>query len=328
MLEFEWKRIVSGAESEDSSAGYHTAVLIGSKIFVYGGYLLTTTDALYSLDYTKKKWTRVDSRNKPVSRCGHGAVLVDDRMLIMGGWSDGIGFLEDSLYSFDICLQEWFHIDTSPTHLNPRYLMDAHYVEGTHEVLVFGGKTNSYTFSDLTTLDPISNLWRAVKGRGKPPRARAQYSSCIAQNTLYVFGGEGGDLLRFQDLFIFDCKSRQWNSVEVKGKIPKPLFAASLTKVEDKLIMFGGYSLTGPVNDMYIYDIEKETWSVPNDNSLLFKERIEVNGDFPRPMFHHEAVKTWNKILFIGGLEVFRRHEPGYYKFHDYFELLMYSKDV
>jgi len=74
---------------------------------------------------------------------------------------------------------------------------------------------------------------------GKYPPQRANHSSAIIKNNLYIFGGWDGTK-RLNDLFFLDTLTLTWTKVVVDGTAPSPRAGMSLTNLNDKLLLFGG----------------------------------------------------------------------------------------
>jgi N-acetylneuraminic acid mutarotase len=86
------------------------------------------------------------------------------------------------------------------------------------------------------------------------PPPRANHSSSIILDNLFIFGGWDGSK-RLNDLFVFNLKQFIWSQVVVVGESPAPRAGMELCNVNDKLFLFGG---SGPhafcFNDLYTFD--------------------------------------------------------------------------
>lgn len=68
----------------------HTGVVIGSKLYIYGGRLSTIKDSniLYELNLLDLTWSVIKCLgDQPIGVDGHSAIVLDRMMIIFGGFS-------------------------------------------------------------------------------------------------------------------------------------------------------------------------------------------------------------------------------------------------
>ena len=112
----------------------------------------------------------------------------------------------------------------------------------------------------------------------------------LAQNLIIVFGGFDSHEY-FNDLHILDLSSRRWSKVDYQGdQCPPARYAHTATIVGRQLLVFGGQSLDGPLNDVWIFDFETLQWMSP-----------KISGEPPQPRSYHTASLIGDKILIFGG---------------------------
>jgi len=80
-------------------------------------------------------------------------------------------------------------------------------------------------------------------------------------NVFYVFGG-GNFHQFFNDLFVFDIATRTWFLPSVSGKEPPaPRASHTATKIDEShFCLIGGGEPTSVFNDVYLFNIESNTW--------------------------------------------------------------------
>ena len=117
-------------------------------------------------------------------------------------------------------------------------------------------------FSLLSLVDSISV--GMIPNTGTPPSLRELPGIALSKSSqkIYIYGGRFETLLG--DMWEFDLSSNQWSVIHTSSTLnPGPRSEAYLFPIEaaGKIIMFGGNSLTGPVSDLWEFDINHESVS-------------------------------------------------------------------
>ena len=134
------------------------------------------------------------------------------------------------------------------------------------EVYSFMGIGTKKTWDDIsnkTYILPLkSGKW--IEGRPVPGVAgRLGASAVSAKGKVYVFGGyvvdgQGNELV-VADVNTYLADERRWYRA---ADIPVPVDSAVSGVTHDRYIyLVGGRSKNGPVNNVQVYDVEKNTWS-------------------------------------------------------------------
>ena len=183
------------------------------------------------------------------------------------------------------------------------------------QMLVFGGYFNSKRrFNDTYILKVLGNpgyVWRQPSNQqsGQPPQnteskigapePRANHSAIFVEdlNRVYIFGGHGGvgySRKAFNDLHFIDTKNFEWTRVEALGSPPEPRggHVAGLLPKSRRLFVQGGWSSISQYSNLYIFEVNSNTWS-------------ELNVNFHTPRWNHcglmvPALPHW-KLFFFGG---------------------------
>ena len=100
------------------------------------------------------------------------------------------------------------------------------------------------------------------------PEPRAYHSMTAYKNKIIIFGGHGGvdyNRCAFNDLYELDLESFEWKKTKPKGNPPEPRggHVASLLANKDKLLIFGGWNFILQFSNIFIYDLQTETWEDP-----------------------------------------------------------------
>lgn len=123
------------------------------------------------------------------------------------------------------------------------------------------------TWNDVTNQVYVMTVTHAGKwSEGRPvpgPVGRLNAAASGAKGLVVLMGGyvvDGHDLeLTLPDVNIYEPGARRWS----RGKdIPVPVDSAVTGVVHDRLVyLIGGRSASGPVKNVQIYDVEKDTWT-------------------------------------------------------------------
>lgn len=89
----------------------------------------------------------------------------------------------------------------------------------------------------------------------------------------------------------FNTKEFIWEKLNSQGEVPKPRRGHSMVLIESLIVIFGGSDLNNNFyNDLYIFDLLKNTWM-----------KINHFGDIPSPRAEHSAVVYGTTIWIFGG---------------------------
>jgi hypothetical protein len=100
-----------------------------------------------------------------------------------------------------------------------------------------------------------------VPETGTPPSLRALPGIvyCSSENKLYLYGGRK-DVI-YGDMWEFDLNSKIWSEIH-PGSImsPGPRYNTHLVMLEKsrQFVLFGGETESGPISDVWLYDIDSE----------------------------------------------------------------------
>jgi N-acetylneuraminic acid mutarotase len=160
-----------------SVRSFHSAVEVGGKMYVFGGYGVGYLNDLHVYDPATREWTDLStptSGTAPSARYAHSAVELGGKMYVLGGYAHGGSYLND-LHVYDPATGEWTDLST-PTSGSPPSLLTYHStVELGGKMYVFGGNNSSNTgHNDLHVYDPATGEWNdlSTPTSGSPPSLR------------------------------------------------------------------------------------------------------------------------------------------------------------
>ena len=211
------------------------AAVIGKDIYMFGGYQYFTSTRfndlwkLTSITEGGFSWRKIEFQREvklPACRNDHCAWEYEDCMWVFGGKVDLQGH------------SEWLnsHGETSPD-----------------------GSTNQ-----LLRYDPSTQWWTNPQSFGTVPSPRAQHSTALIGDKLWLFSGCTGVGRNIIDncFFQLDIKSHTWTQTLINNKIPNPYSFCCLVAISNtQLVLHMCIDLTPPEkNDTWIIDLSSSTW--------------------------------------------------------------------
>ncbi|CAB3398872.1 unnamed protein product [Caenorhabditis bovis] len=243
----------------------HTVVEYGGKAYLWGGRNddFGASNVLHSFDPENRRWERIDVTGfVPAARDGHTAVVVENKMVLFGGFEEDAQRFSQETFIFDFDTRKWSELKTTGT---PPLWRDFHTAAAIDGVMyVFGGRSDQNgqvgddelfhssrdTYDDkLMALDLKTAHWRVVKASGKTPLGRRSHSAWVYNGKMFIFGGYLGTRNRhFNELYCFDPKTNEWDIIEAFGTYPSPRRRHCSVVVDNRVFLFGG---TSPSNRCY-----------------------------------------------------------------------------
>eukprot|EP00817_Percolomonadidae_sp_ATCC50343_P001843 CAMPEP_0117428924 /NCGR_PEP_ID=MMETSP0758-20121206/8528_1 /TAXON_ID=63605 /ORGANISM="Percolomonas cosmopolitus, Strain AE-1 (ATCC 50343)" /LENGTH=268 /DNA_ID=CAMNT_0005215559 /DNA_START=230 /DNA_END=1036 /DNA_ORIENTATION=+ len=109
----EWKKIKEkDKDSRPSCRSRHSMVYYNGDLIVFGGRRQhVDNNELHAFSLSKKCWRPLESHNPPVPRSAHTALVVNDNMVVYGGF--GYMHLRD-LHHYHFLTQQWQEIQLCP----------------------------------------------------------------------------------------------------------------------------------------------------------------------------------------------------------------------
>jgi len=269
-----WAPSLIKAKSEVPHIKNHTATLVGSKVYVFGGYdNKKNHNNIHLLDCTTYEWDmlrsvrghydeRVRKTRKPEGRNGHTCTLADGQLWIIGGWLGQGPHAAKDMWVFDISRSQWTQPETYGKSPGPCNMHTTEYIKHLGELFVFRGGDGREYMNDLHSFNIKKYLWTHLAPKGRLPLKRANHASCVVDDKMFIFGGWDGQK-RLNDIHVLDTRlfPPSWSTPTSHGEPPSPRAGMTLTNVQGKIFLFGG---SGPQNkcydDLQVYDPSTFTW--------------------------------------------------------------------
>mmetsp|Transcript_31973 Transcript_31973/g.76650 ORF Transcript_31973/g.76650 Transcript_31973/m.76650 type:complete len:677 (+) Transcript_31973:36-2066(+) len=241
---------------------------------------------------------------KPEDREGHAAVQIGDLSFIMGGCQLDIKCFAD-VWSYDASNGIWTIVETSGEGPSSRGGHTA--VAFGQDMLIFGGANSDETYNDVYKLDTTTGRWyRGVAAtEDKPPARTGHASASHRDGQLFVHGGYSDDGRYLDDMWLLELQdprtggdeasfSFSWRQVVQAGSIPPARESHSLTAVNGKLVLIGGYTTGGLLeHDVSVFDPDSGTWAVPTPAN-----------PYPGARQGHSATRHGRRVILAGGCDI------------------------
>lgn len=169
----------------------------------------------------------------PEPRSGHGAVIYNNRLLVLGGYrtSGGSTIFEKSISAFDFTMGRWSKIGEMP---GGRARFGLAVQAG--KILIMGGADESHrATAGAYEYDPARNSWRSGNAL---PGPRNRLGAAVLDGTLYVLGGEDAAGTTLKTVLKFEPGNGCWSEVPSMS-IPRKNFA--ITRMGPALVVAGGW---------------------------------------------------------------------------------------
>ncbi|XP_023635795.1 acyl-CoA-binding domain-containing protein 6 [Capsella rubella] len=252
------------------------------------------------------EWTPLPvSGTRASARYKHAAVVVDEKLYIVGGSRNG-RYLSD-VQVFDLRSLTWSTLKLKTESSSAENIQeddgsslreafpavsDHRMIKWGNKLLLIGGHSKkssdnmSVRFIDLET-----HLCGVVDASGNVPVSRGGHSITLVGSRLFVFGGEDKNRRLLNDLHVLDLETMTWDVVETTQTRPVPRFDHTAATHSDRyLVIFGGCSHSIFYSDLHILDLQTMEWSQPH-----------VQGDVVTPRAGHAGITIDENWYIVGG---------------------------
>ncbi|KAF3844813.1 hypothetical protein F7725_007976 [Dissostichus mawsoni] len=280
-----------------------TAILIGGETAV------KTTARTLCGNWNGDFWFPMNSSSSgSVPQCarGHSATYDPDSksVFVYGGLREGQRYNE--LYILNTLTWTWRLVTAKGNVPNVAYHSAAFYKQ---ELFVFGGVQPSHSSVDkscsnvLYIFNPEFELWYQPIVDGDRPLPR--HSATLLSNKLIIFGGRN-TATYLNDLHVLDLGLMEYTAVKSGNMPPLPRgFHAALPVSDDRILVSGGCSTIGTLQDVHIFNTKTNMWSSVASPLLCSKPRaghsmIKLGCSILTDAENKENVRV-HRVLMFGG---------------------------
>ncbi|XP_030575362.1 acyl-CoA-binding domain-containing protein 4 [Archocentrus centrarchus] len=240
-----------------------TAILIGGET----SEQKYCKDSLWKLELDSDFWFPMnssDSGPEPPCARGHSATYDPDSkaVFVYGGLREGQRYTE--LYILNTLTWKWKLVNAKGNVPNLAYHSAAFYKK---ELFVFGGVQSSHSSGDkscsnaLYIFNPEFELWYQPIVEGDRPLPRFGHTATLLSQKLIIFGGRK-TAAYFNDLHVLDLGFMEYTAVKSGNMPPLPRgFHAALPVSDNKILVSGGCSAIGVLQDVHVFNTDTNMWS-------------------------------------------------------------------
>ncbi|KAM6917414.1 uncharacterized protein PEZ65_013253 [Lycodopsis pacificus] len=252
-----------------------TAILIGGESADQN----YCKDSLWKLELDNDFWFPMNSSiSGPVPPCaqGHSATYDPDSksVFVYGGLREGQRYSE--LYILNTLTWKWKLVTAKGNVPHLAYHSAAFYKK---ELFVFGGVQPSHSVVDkpcsnaLYIFNPEFELWYQPIVEGDKPLPRFGHSATLMSQKLIIFGGRK-TATYLNDLHVLDLGFMEYTAVKCGNMPPLPRgFHAALPVSNNRILVSGGCSAIGALQDVHIFNTDTNMWSPVVSPVLCSKPR-------------------------------------------------------
>jgi N-acetylneuraminic acid mutarotase len=180
-----------------------TASIVGQHLYVVGGFTAVTnvpTDEVQIYDLQTQQWSM--AKPLPNPRGGHAAVVLNDKIHVLGGGNSVSTIADHSEY--DPATNTWKELAPLPrAEGSPAAIVVA------GKIYVIGGRSCSSDFGDVYIYDPETDTWST--GPSIEPRGTA--GAVAYCGGIYLFGESQADRKNLDSVLRLDVERNLWESV-------------------------------------------------------------------------------------------------------------------
>nr|XP_061824762.1 rab9 effector protein with kelch motifs-like isoform X1 [Nerophis lumbriciformis] len=293
----------------------HSMCLIDpDTVILIGGETLEenfSKDSLWKLELDNDLWYQMNSSTSgPAPPCTRGFSATYDpdskTILVYGGLREGQRYSE--LYILNTLTWKWKLVTAKGNIPSLAYHSAAFYEK---ELFVFGGVHPRQSSRDklcsnaLYIFNPDFELWYQPIVEGDKPLPRFGHSATLLSQKLIIFGGRT-TATYLNDLHVLDLGFMEYTAVKCENMPPLPRgFHAALPVSDNKILVNGGCSTIGPLQDVHVFNTDTNMWgsmalselgSKPRaGHSLILLSSSTLAAEQDRP------VKVHCTLLVFGG---------------------------
>ena len=300
----EWA-VVSAGESPSARVGVSLAYdSLRDRLLLYGGQdgEALRTDA-WAMDLAPAPtWTRlVRADVPPLYRFGHTAIVQpqQDRMILFGGSNGYPNRFNDVWEMSPLDTYQWTRWTPDGTPPDARWYHSAVYDPIGDRMWVFGGYDGAAYFGDVWQLSlSDAPAWTPISPLGVGPGARASHAAVYDPDNhrMLVLGGFDG-ASHHNDVWALSFDGDPaWTQIAPSGDAPPPRshHVAIFDPPRHRVVLFGGTSDSGPLNDVWALSLAgTPRW-----------DPIAPSGTQPREREQAAAVydAARDRMLIFGGM--------------------------
>ena len=292
----------------------HCSLIIGSKMYIFGGmlqrenYKLSFFNDMWTFNLENKKWSSINTYGEiPGPRSKFGCSKTNsETFAVFGGYSDESNY--NDLYIFHEPQKNWYSIQADNIHPPERYSSCLCYHE--YILYIIGGRNEIRAFNEIWTYSFINNVFSLtnITLRTSLTELGLFETNCWVEKKteyfeLFIAGGEdighnpNSDLIKIK----FYSNSTHSYEMSVLGNKNDLSFVGSETSLivtDNHLIRFGGivYDLL-ILTSIVFYDRNSNDYFLLPTYPFIYPDKLSESF----ATYGHTLVQFKNSLYLFGG---------------------------
>ncbi|KAF8499883.1 hypothetical protein F5888DRAFT_117731 [Russula emetica] len=166
------------------------------------------------------------------------------------------------------------------------------------ELYLFGGYVYSSASlsNDLYVISTRDFSTTLLQTSGDVPSPRFGHRAVLTGTILLIWGGIMQNDAYDNSLYLLNLVSREWTRIVVNGPGPGGRCYHTMTLFGSKLVVFGGWTAKGHLNDIWAVDL-----NCLNSNPFWESYEPAPGNEKPLPRANHVSVTTGDRIIIFCG---------------------------
>jgi hypothetical protein len=254
-----------------------TAVWTGSQMLIWGGQTAgvgtLNTGGRYTpyetVALTHDSWQTMSTVGAPTARSGPSAIWTGSQMIVWGGFSDSVTFL-NSGGKYDPISDTWL---SPPSTINAPAARSGHSAIWTGtKMIIWGGAISSGPTSTSSggIYNPSTDTWEAVPSTIGAPTARYAHTAVWTGEEMLIWGGAQNSVTLLNSGGRYNPSTNSWGSALSTSGTPSIRSSHVAVWTGSEMIVWGGFSTNGSwirVNTGGRYNPQLDTWGPATQTS-------------------------------------------------------------
>lgn len=315
------------------------SIMFGSMLGQIDNALIYTVDAA-QMQPQDDKWVQKADMN--VDRSHFASCVIDGKIYVMGGASGNNAFDISTVEEYDPNTNKW----TLKASMNSTR---GHFIAGVVNGKIYAIGDSLLSGSHVEEYDPKNDTW---VNKSVMPRLRGSIGGTVYNNKIYVFGGGDALMNPFAFIDVYDPITDTW---EIKNNMPIKTWGPAVCPLNEKIYVMGGYDGKLTLYDtVWEYNPKEDTWEKMNNMNIpktgftanilngkiytiggdvpfpfvgsgIGSSSVEVYNpktniwkridDIPKGLMYHSSVVLNNKIILLGGVDIWPHTLKTVYEF-------------
>ncbi len=286
-----------------SARNGHTTVLIGSRLFVFGGGdKADLLNELWVLDAHTGQWSQPPTTGEsPPARSRHTCALADKRLFVWGGIGGGV-----DMWVLEPESMVWSCVDALGDVPSSRFGHTCTVIDplASPRLFVLGGHNSKEALSDVHVYDIETSSWHRPQVDGEPPVCGNRHATVLLEDAgapenaaLLVFAADMHDTfgtlyaLRIRDASrAAGVGAMGWLELHTSGKAPLSRARPSVVALRNEVFVICGVAAGKPLNSVAMLNTDTMRWSSPI-----------IEGVPPPPRMGATATLVGTDVYLFGG---------------------------